>query len=131
MILFGHFNALYGSHSQSKNGLFFSISCILVLIFPFFIIYFPKCEGKGNFPKSQIKSLNVIVGPDLGLNCLPNLDPNCYWLTLAERVSSFLRHSINCVLTLYSLNGFFLLIRCINFGTVHYIYRGSQLIISK
>ena len=49
---------------------FFPISCILVLIFPFFIIYFPKCEGKGSFPKSQINSLDVIVGPDLGLNCL-------------------------------------------------------------
>ena len=49
---------------------FFPISCILVLIFPFFIIYFPKCEGKGSFPKSQINSLDVIVGPDFGLNCL-------------------------------------------------------------
>ena len=33
---------------------------------------------------------------------------------------------------MYALNGFFLLIRCINFGMVHYIYiEGSQLIISK
>ena len=29
-----------------------------------------KCEGTGSFPKSQINSLDVIVGPDLGLNCL-------------------------------------------------------------
>ena len=35
----------------------FPISCILVLIFPFFMIYFLKCAGKGSFPKSQIKSL--------------------------------------------------------------------------
>ena len=38
--------------------------------FPIFIIYYPKCEGKGSFPKSHINSLDVIVGPDLGLNCL-------------------------------------------------------------
>ena len=38
--------------------------------FPIFIIYFPKCEGKGSVPKSQINSLDVIVGPDLGLKCL-------------------------------------------------------------
>ena len=50
-----------------------------------------------------------------------------FWLTLADRVSIFC--DIIFVLTLYSLNGFFLLIRCINFGTVHYIYRGSQLTI--
>ena len=67
--------------------------------FPFFMIYFPKCEGKGSFPKSQINSLDVIVRPDLGLNCLgetPSLISiqNCFWLTLADRVSSFLRHSI-------------------------------------
>ena len=37
----------------------FPISCILVLIFPISIVYFPKCEGKGSFPKSQIKSLTL------------------------------------------------------------------------
>ena len=40
-----------------KMAIVFPISCILVLIFPIFMIYFPKCEGKGSFPKSQIKSL--------------------------------------------------------------------------
>ena len=42
-----------------KMVFIFPISCILVLIFPFFMIYFPKCAGKGSFPKSQIKSLNL------------------------------------------------------------------------
>ena len=51
------FKALYESHSQSKNGLYFPISCILALIFPILLRYFPKCEGKGSFLKSQIKSL--------------------------------------------------------------------------
>ena len=45
-----------------KMAFIFPISCILVLIFPFFRIYFPKCEGKGSFPKSQIKSLTIIGG---------------------------------------------------------------------
>ena len=40
-----------------KMVFIFPISCILVLIFPFFMIYFPKSAGKGSFPKSQIKSL--------------------------------------------------------------------------
>ena len=43
-----------------KMAFIFPISCILVIIFPIFIIYFPKCEGKGSFPKSQIKSLNAL-----------------------------------------------------------------------
>ena len=40
-----------------KMVFIFPILCILVLIFSIFMIYFPKCEGKGSFPKSQIKSL--------------------------------------------------------------------------
>ena len=40
-----------------KMAFIFPISCILALIFPIFIKYFPKYEGKGSFPKSQIKSL--------------------------------------------------------------------------
>ena len=40
-----------------KMAFIFPISCILVLIFPIFMTYFPKCEGKGSFLKSQIKSL--------------------------------------------------------------------------
>ena len=41
-----------------KMAFIFPISCILVLIFPMFMIYFPKCEGIGSFLKSQIKSLS-------------------------------------------------------------------------
>ena len=40
-----------------KMVIIFPISCILALIFPILIKYFPKCVGKGSFPKSQIKSL--------------------------------------------------------------------------
>ena len=43
-----------------KMAFIFPISCILGLIFPIFITYFPKCEGKGSFSKSQIKSLPCI-----------------------------------------------------------------------
>ena len=42
-----------------KMAFIFPISCILALIFPILIKYFPKCVGKGSFPKSQIKSLTV------------------------------------------------------------------------
>ena len=40
-----------------KTAFIFPISCILALIFPILIKYFPKYVGKGSFPKSQIKSL--------------------------------------------------------------------------
>ena len=40
-----------------KMAFIFPISCILALIFPILIKYFPKCVGRGSFPKSQIKSL--------------------------------------------------------------------------
>ena len=42
-----------------KMAFIFPISCILALTFPILIRYFPKCVGKGRFPKSQIKSLDV------------------------------------------------------------------------
>ena len=42
---------------KTKMAFIFPISCILALIFPILIKYFPKCEGKGSFLKSQIKSL--------------------------------------------------------------------------
>ena len=45
-----------------KMAFIFPISCILALIFPILIKYFPKCVGKGSFPKSQIKSLTTILG---------------------------------------------------------------------
>ena len=40
-----------------KMTFIFPISCILALIFPILIKYFPNCEGKDSFLKSQIKSL--------------------------------------------------------------------------
>ena len=40
-----------------KMTFIFPISCILAHIFLILIKYFPKCEGKGSFLKSQIKSL--------------------------------------------------------------------------
>ena len=42
-----------------KVAFIFPNSCILALIFPILIKYFPKCVGKGSFPKSQIKSLMI------------------------------------------------------------------------
>ena len=33
-----------------KMAFIFPISCILALIFPILIKYFPKCVGKGSFP---------------------------------------------------------------------------------
>ena len=44
-----------------KMAFIFQISCILALIFPILIKYFPKCVGKGSFPKSQIKSLVMVL----------------------------------------------------------------------
>ena len=46
-----------GGIPNPKMAFIFPISCILALIFPTLIKYFPKCVGKGSFPKSQIKSL--------------------------------------------------------------------------
>ena len=44
-----------------KMAFIFPISCILALIFPILIKYFPKSVGKGSFPKSQIKSLVLTI----------------------------------------------------------------------
>ena len=44
-----------------KMAFIFPISCILALIFPILIKCFPKCVGKGSFPKSQIKSLMYLL----------------------------------------------------------------------
>ena len=44
-----------------KMAFIFPISCILALIFPIVIKYFPKFVGKGSFPKSQIKSLTPVT----------------------------------------------------------------------
>ena len=43
-----------------KMAFIFPIPCILALIFPIFMKYFPKSSGKGTFPKSQIKSLHMV-----------------------------------------------------------------------
>ena len=48
-----------------KMAFIFPISCILALIFPILIKYFPKCVGKGSFPKSQIKSLMTLCHPKM------------------------------------------------------------------
>ena len=48
------FEALYRHHSQSKKGLYFPNLCILGIIFSKSRKNFPKCKGKGSFPKSQM-----------------------------------------------------------------------------
>ena len=62
-----------------KMVFIFPISCILALIFPIVIKYFTKCEGKGSFLKSQIKSLmTCIFTPDATFTTstpLPTLSP--------------------------------------------------------
>ena len=40
-----------------KMAFIFPISGILALIFPILLKYFHKCEGKGSFLKSHIKSM--------------------------------------------------------------------------
>ena len=44
-----------------KRPLFSQFHVFLSLIFPILIKYFPKCEGKGSFLQSQIKSLHVNI----------------------------------------------------------------------
>ena len=65
-----------------KMAFIFPISCILALIFPILIKYFPKCVGKGSFPKSQIKSLTLIF---VNLNIKSSMDirhcPN-HWIVI-------------------------------------------------
>ena len=64
------FKALYGSHSQTKDGLYFPNFMYFSTYFPNFNKTFPTCEGKGIFLKSQIKSLSTLIiacapGPQL------------------------------------------------------------------
>ena len=61
----------------------------LALIFPILIKYFPKCVGKGSFPKSQIKSLWLILrrAPTATLlRTLPGrqraYEINCIWILI-------------------------------------------------
>ena len=66
-------------------------------------------------------------------NVEPDLDPKLFWLTLADEeltgffIFAFMKKQV--ALSMYALNGFFLPIRCINLGMVHYIYieRGYSL----
>ena len=63
-----------------KMVFIFPISCILVLIFLSFMIYFPNSAGKGSFPKSQIKSLYGQFPPLPTLSHPPhirNIMPGC------------------------------------------------------
>ena len=53
-----------------KMAFIFPISCILALIFPILIKYFPKGVEKGSFPKSQIKSLCAFSGLPESLYCV-------------------------------------------------------------
>ena len=56
---------------NSKMAFIFPISFILAHIFPILIKYFPKCVGKGSFPKSQIKSLHGHVALTFGWGQIP------------------------------------------------------------
>ena len=47
------FRPYMGVIPNPKMAFIFPISCILALIFPILIKYFPKCEGKGSFLKSK------------------------------------------------------------------------------
>ena len=62
-----------GAIPNPKMFFIFPVSCILVLIFPFFMIYFPKSEGQRSFPKSQIKSLTLYKFKEKGEYYLENL----------------------------------------------------------
>ena len=53
-----------------KMAFIFPISCILALILPILIKYFPNCVGKGSFPKSQIKSLSLFRYLTHKMKCL-------------------------------------------------------------
>ena len=65
VILFDQFNPLYGSNSQSKNGLYFPNFMYFSTYFPIFYDIFSQREGKGSFPKSQIKTLDTnTIDPD-------------------------------------------------------------------
>ena len=48
---------------NQKMAYIFPILCILGIIFPKSLRNFPKCKGKGSFPKSQIKSLPTVASP--------------------------------------------------------------------
>ena len=59
-------------------------------------------------------------------NVKPDLDPKLFLVDTSRWIVNRLLHfcCILFALTMSALNGFFLPIRCINFGMVHYIYRG-------
>ena len=74
-----------------KMTIIFPISCILALIFPIVIKYFPKCEGKGSFLKSQIKSL--VRHTIFSSNNFFFLEKNMI-LCILKGISSFKMHKI-------------------------------------
>ena len=47
----------------------FPILCILGIFFPNCLKKFPKCKGKGSFPKSQIKSQEAVEGQPTWTEC--------------------------------------------------------------
>ena len=71
-----------------KMAFIFPISCILAIIFPILIKYFPKCVGKGSFPKSQIKSL-VMFGNYLQQTTSADNIFRCISFLCALRVNNF------------------------------------------
>ena len=75
-----------------KMAFIFPISCILALIFSILIKYFPKCAGKGSFPKSQIKSLlGITVCHHSASLVMPNGDPQggFFYPTLTLMIDSY------------------------------------------
>ena len=86
-----------------KMPFIFPISWILALSFPIFIKYFPKYEGKGSFPKSQIKSLIHRT------NCMQRIKKILMWevlpatalklvgLSNVNQMRNRSNHKLNCV----------------------------------
>ena len=59
VILFGHFYLLIRESFPIQKGSLFSLFCVFGGFF--FWKIFPKCKRKGGFPKSQVKSLCVMM----------------------------------------------------------------------
>ena len=64
-----------------KMAFIFPISCILALIFPILIKYFPKYVGKGSFPKSPKKSLLIM---DMANKIIRNSDDKFHKLFISK-----------------------------------------------
>ena len=90
-----------GVISNKKMAFIFSSSCILALIFPISMNYFPNGSGKGSFPKSQLKSLHLmLVEVERGIEAVVNfpIDANfkiclvCHMPFVREEVCETLEH---------------------------------------